>query len=239
MNMFKKTKKYCYGFKNGVVTKEYDVYNFLGCKITRRLKKNCIIKGDNNVINLIREDGSIKRVQDAKRLRIMINGDDNTITVPESFENSNADIKIIGNKNMFYIENPMNFVQKSKFEITGENKQISIGKNFKSNGILMYAVDADIKIGDDFMTGGDVSIRTTDWHKIFNEDGEQTNLPSDVKIGNRVWLAQGVTVLKGVEICDDSVVGINSVATKKYKKSNVVIAGAPAKIVKEGITWQR
>jgi len=51
-----------------------------------------------------------------------------------------------------------------------------------------------------------------------------------------VWLADNVTILKGVEVAEGSIVGINSTLTKSIS-SNVIAVGNPAKVVKDGVNW--
>ena len=53
-----------------------------------------------------------------------------------------------------------------------------------------------------------------------------------VKIGNNVWIGANCTVLAGVEIGDNSVIGAGSVVTKSIPK-NVVAVGVPCKILRE------
>lgn len=57
-------------------------------------------------------------------------------------------------------------------------------------------------------------------------------LPNKVRIGNNVWLGGGVTILPGVTLGDNVVVGAGSVVTKSFP-DNVVIAGNPAKVIKQ------
>lgn len=66
--------------------------------------------------------------------------------------------------------------------------------------------------------------------------GKRINPSKDITVGERVWIGSKVSVLKGVEIGDSSIVGSGSVVTGKYE-SNVVIAGNPAKIIKRQIDW--
>ena len=50
---------------------------------------------------------------------------------------------------------------------------------------------------------------------------------------------QIVSSLKCAIIPNDCVVGTGAVVTKKFDKSNCVIAGVPAKVVKENISWSK
>ena len=46
-----------------------------------------------------------------------------------------------------------------------------------------------------------------------------------------------MVILKGVTIGDNCIIGAGSIVTKPFDKGNVIIAGVPAKIVKENINW--
>ena len=52
-------------------------------------------------------------------------------------------------------------------------------------------------------------------------------------IGNKVWMAAKTTILKGTKIGDNCIVGIGSLTNKDYNCSNMIIAGSPAKPIKE------
>lgn len=51
-------------------------------------------------------------------------------------------------------------------------------------------------------------------------------------IGDNFWAGGGVTILPGVTLGDNVVVGAGSVVTKSYG-DNIVLAGNPARIIKE------
>jgi acetyltransferase-like isoleucine patch superfamily enzyme len=59
-----------------------------------------------------------------------------------------------------------------------------------------------------------------------------------VVIGDHVWIAAHAIVLKGVEIGRDSIVAAGAVVTRSCGPG-VILAGNPAAIIKEGVTWRR
>lgn len=53
-----------------------------------------------------------------------------------------------------------------------------------------------------------------------------------VHLGKNVWIASNVTILPGVHIGDNSIIGAASVVTKDIP-SNVIAFGHPAKVYRE------
>lgn len=95
-----------------------------------------------------------------------------------------------------------------------------------------------IKIGNGLLTGRYVYIGDNS-HGGFS--WEESNIPpisrklqskGEVVIGNNVWIGDKVTILAGVTIGDNVIVAANSVVTKSVP-SNTIVAGCPAKIVKQ------
>jgi acetyltransferase-like isoleucine patch superfamily enzyme len=64
------------------------------------------------------------------------------------------------------------------------------------------------------------------------------NAVGDVIIGDHTWISQNVTLLKGANIGDHSVVGFGSVCSKPYP-DNCIIAGVPGTVIKHNIDWDR
>jgi acetyltransferase-like isoleucine patch superfamily enzyme len=122
----------------------------------------------------------------------------------------------------------------------GSGSTISIGdKTAINRHLLMTAMEgASITIGKNCLIS-DVSLSTTDWHSIISlETGDRINPAKDIVVEDSVWLGEGVTINKGVTVGHNSIVGAKSVVTKPIKP-NCIAAGIPAKILKEGVTWQR
>lgn len=58
-----------------------------------------------------------------------------------------------------------------------------------------------------------------------------------VIIGDRVWIGTGATILSGVTVGDGAVVAAGSVVTADVP-GQVVVAGNPARVVREKVTWR-
>lgn len=97
-----------------------------------------------------------------------------------------------------------------------------IGENFFANFNLTVMDDARIYIGDNVCFGPNVSLMATNHPLLPQErlglDNEgrmtMTEYAEDIHIGHNVWLACNVTVLGGVRIGDNVVIGAGSVVTK-------------------------
>ncbi|MFI5307807.1 MAG: acyltransferase [Polyangiales bacterium] len=87
-----------------------------------------------------------------------------------------------------------------------------------------------VRIGDNCMLAENCYITDADWHDVYHRifPGKR----AAVHIGHNVWLADSVTVCKGVEIGDNCVVGAASVVTRSLP-ANTIAAGNPAKPIGE------
>jgi acetyltransferase-like isoleucine patch superfamily enzyme len=95
-------------------------------------------------------------------------------------------------------------------------------------------------IGHDCMFAYDIDVRTGDSHSIIETSSQaRVNYAENVTIGNHVWIAAHCSILKGIVISDDSIVATGSIVTKAFFRHGTIIAGNPARVIKEGITWSR
>ena len=95
-----------------------------------------------------------------------------------------------------------------------------------------------IMVGENNLFGWNVLINDGDGHHIYDELNQSANLPRSIEIADNVWIASNVTILKGSCIGKCSIIGLGSIVTKKFEKSNVILAGNPARIVKEKVRWR-
>lgn len=121
----------------------------------------------------------------------------------------------------------------------GSYGSCTIGAGTELLGDSFYVSGAELTVGRDCLFADDVTVRTHDGHHIFALDTkERVNEPQDVRIGNQVWIAHGVTLLGGAQIGDGSVVGTGSVTSRVFG-DHLIVAGCPARVIRENICWSR
>lgn len=171
------------------------------------------------------------------RFYISIYGNNNRIEIDRNCSLENTSISIIGDNNYIYIGSNVRFM--GPCTVLMENNSIlKIGNKTRIRGVSFVIKGGCVEIGEDCMTSYGILIRNHDSHKIYktNNLDSQINPPKDITIGNHVWLCQNVTILKNVILGDNSIVGYGAIVTKGCS-SNSIIAGNPATIVKQDITW--
>lgn len=119
----------------------------------------------------------------------------------------------------------------SYIRVVEEGKLILHG-GFINENVQITAGDI-VEIGKDATIGRDVVIRSYDGHSIC-EPGYKKSEP--IIIGEHVWIGQGATILKGVTIGDGAIVASGAIVTKDVP-AHAVVAGIPAKVVKENVKW--
>ena len=108
---------------------------------------------------------------------------------------------------------------------------VHVGRNVVINFNCTFVDDGEIFIGDDCMIGPGCNLATS-IHPIsprLRRHKLQYNKP--IHIGNNVWFGAGVTVLPGVTVGDNAIVGAGSVVTKDVP-SNAIVAGNPARLIR-------
>ncbi len=178
------------------------------------LKPKIRIKGENN--NLV-----ICKSAYLRKVRFNINGNNNEIIISDGVYLHNTKIDI------GFPDCPIN------------NCRVSIGQKTTANGLYICLGESksEILIGENCMISFEVEMSCTDTHSITDLEGNLLNKGHFIRIGSRVWVCKKTTFLKDTEVKDDCVVAQNSVVTSCFDKTNCVIAGYPARIVKEEILW--
>lgn len=113
------------------------------------------------------------------------------------------------------------------------NAKLTMGDNVFVGSFSLIVANREIEIGNDVMIADFVVIR--DHNHRFDKIGVPINrqgmINKPIKIGNNVWIGTKATILSGVTIGDNCIIGANAVVTKDIP-SNSVAVGIPAKVVK-------
>lgn len=96
-----------------------------------------------------------------------------------------------------------------------------------------------VEIGDRCMFSKSVVVRGGEYpHLIFDkESGDYLDISDGIFIGDHAWIGEEAYITKGVTVPRECIVGARSVVTRRFELENAVIAGNPAKVVKEGVQW--
>jgi acetyltransferase-like isoleucine patch superfamily enzyme len=116
---------------------------------------------------------------------------------------------------------------------------LDIGTTVGFNGIVRLSMHEPgrIAIGDGCLFADQVEISVSDMHSILDATTKaRINPAKDIIMGNRVWVGNRSMIMKGVTLADGAIVGAMSVVTRNVP-SNCVVAGNPAKVVRENATW--
>ncbi len=110
--------------------------------------------------------------------------------------------------------------------------KLKLGKGGFINSDCKIRCHESITIGDHCAISHDFTIMDSDAHKI---NGVKSIKP--IVIGNHVWIGTRVTVLKGVNVGDGAIIAAGAVVTKDVP-ANTMVAGVPAKVIKENVHWE-
>lgn len=136
-----------------------------------------------------------------------------------------------------------NKIRKIYYRSSGERyisflrkKGVQVGEGtivFNSKDIQIdYSRPELLKIGSNVFLHKGTTILTHDWASFCFVNKYNEFIPSHGKviIGNNVWLGENVTILKGVSIGDNVIIGYGSIVTKSIPANSVAV-GAPAKVI--------
>ncbi|KQS77621.1 hypothetical protein ASG25_13525 [Rhizobium sp. Leaf384] len=130
---------------------------------------------------------------------------------------------------------------KGVFICKGDNNTIHIGHHVEFVGAFVQAeYNTEIVVGAWGIYSTGLVIRSGDSHSVVDiKSLKRINQPKSIHIADRVWAGYNVSIMKGVEIQHDTIIGASSVVTKSPGEGRCIIAGTPAKVVKRGVFWEK
>lgn len=185
-----------------------------GCEITRPLEVHLLGAVENAVLVLGRHCDLTGQIRFWAKDQIAILAE----SCPENGHSGRIDVTIYSNRQTFFL-----------------------GKGVTSNGTVFRLAgdDVDLVVGDDAMFATGVQVETTDSHAVSHLNSpDLINPPQDILIEPHVWVGDRTTVAKNVVVGAGSIVGRHSVVTKPVQRF-VSVAGLPARLIKDCVTWDR
>ena len=117
-----------------------------------------------------------------------------------------------------------------------KNGGVSLGRNVNFRYPRHTTIDSSrpylIEIGDNVDINDNFTIMTHDFSSFVFRNLYHDFVPSSgkVKIGSNIYFGRDVTILKGVTIGDNCIIGLGSIVTKNIP-SNSVACGTPCKVI--------
>lgn len=129
---------------------------------------------------------------------------------------------------------------KGQIYMKGTGNALVIGARTRTNSTVWMNLSepgAKVTIGDDCLFAR-VRFRPADSHSIIDiETGERLNPPGEIVVGDHVWLAEDVLLMKGAKIGAGSIVGAHSVVTGDIPDNSLAV-GYPARVIRQGVRWR-
>lgn len=173
-----------------------------------------------------------------KHCRIRVSGTGNRIIFADRVLCEDCKISLSGTNNTVIIGEQ---VCLSRVHIVTEdnNNTVKIGADSRLFGPIQIACieGTSVEIGEDCLFSSEIHIRTGDSHSVLDLAGNRTNYAKDIRVGNHVWIGYRCVLTKGAGIPENSIVSLGAIVTKTFDTPNVVLAGVPAKVVKENVNW--
>ena len=113
-----------------------------------------------------------------------------------------------------------------------KNGHLILNGGFINEGVEITCAKK-VTIGKGCKIARNVVIRGYDAHTLELPDYE---ISKEITIGEHVWIGTRAMILKGVKIGDGAVIAAGAIVTKDVPAGSIV-AGVPAKVVKEDIKW--
>lgn len=118
------------------------------------------------------------------------------------------------------------------------NGKLIVGNKFAVSGSTSFVCSKEIIVGHDVQFSWNSLVMDSDAHKIYDERGQLISNSGAITIGDKVWIAANVTILKNSVIGNNCIVGCDSLVNKPVLSDNCIIAGIPAKVVRKIYKWE-
>jgi len=178
-------------------------------------------------------------------IRVQSNGHDNTLFFDNVTwgGNCHASIRMLGSDTvMLFNDIGQEYVAMPDIYLRSDGQFVFWGRGASAVGLSMEieGEGSGVVIGDDALISNGVWIRNHDMHAIHNlRTGARINRPPVQTVLERhVWLGHDAMLLNVERIGMGAIVGTRSLV-KGTVPPRVVVAGTPARVIREGVSWGR
>ncbi len=188
-----------------------------------KIKTNNVLKTDHTII---------------RRSTISVSGSNNVIVLGGA-DIFNSTITLWGTNTKLHIHDAARIYNMNIIIKKSVGGYIEIGKASHLGGgtIVCAGNDNYITIGDNCMIAENVDIWNSDTH-VITFQGKDLDNAKPIRIQDHVWLGKSVTVLKGVTIGENAIVGMKSVVTKSIRP-NTINVGIPSEEIRDQVNWHK
>lgn len=113
---------------------------------------------------------------------------------------------------------------------TDFGRNITVGEDVFINACCHFQDHGGVTLGDGCQIGHNVVFATLN-HELSPATRKLTH-PAPIVLGRNVWVGSNATILQGVTIGDNAIVGAGAVVTKDVA-ANTIVGGVPAKFLRE------
>ena len=118
----------------------------------------------------------------------------------------------------------------------GPKAKVTFGNNFSATTTFKLVSWYKITFDNNVCFGWDNLVLDTSFHRLKNINGGwASNGYGGINIGHNAWIATRCIILANTETQPYTIVATNSLLSKKYEKSYVLLGGSPAKVIKEEV----
>jgi acetyltransferase-like isoleucine patch superfamily enzyme len=117
-----------------------------------------------------------------------------------------------------------------------KNAILELGSGSFINTFTTIDCYLHITIGNNCYISDFVKIQDSDSHSIIENSVKKENT-KPIIIEDNVWICKNAMILKGVTIGKGAVVAAGSIVTKDVEP-NCLVAGNPARLIKQKIEWE-
>lgn len=183
-------------------------------------------------------DGSQQLVNEIPGCRVVFKGNGNRVTFHANSRFSDSTLVLTEGSNV-YLGGKSVF---RNLEIFTLQSHVSIGSGFSCWELEIRAEERGVlvEIGNSCMFSKGIYMYPTDCHTIYNvASRECINHGGQIKIGDHVWCGLNSIFLKNSSVSSDSIIAAGSIVNKRFEKPNSLIVGSPARVVRDGVNWDR